>query len=89
LAAQAETVDLYALSAALKRALAKYTTITYNIEVPQKRISVEFQPRLVQPTTNYPDQDNSKSDPLPKTAFPSFFPRTSDYPAKDQDSLSG
>lgn len=40
-----------ALCAALERSLAKYTSITYNIEVPQKRIPVEFQPRLVQPTT--------------------------------------
>jgi hypothetical protein len=46
-------------------------------------------PLLDLATTNYPDQDNSKSDPLTKTAFPSFFPRTSDYPAKDQDSLTG
>lgn len=44
--------------------------------------------RASAPTNTYPDQDKSKSNPSPKTAFQAFFPRTSDYPAKNHVSLT-
>ncbi len=50
------------------------STQATDLQIAEKRMNYSFHALLFLATTNYPDQDNSKSDPSPKTAFPSFFP---------------